>query len=294
MSEASLKTTISRGVMKRQGIRSRVSTRNRSKVEKIRESLKHLKLEEKQIKPTRNKVSRGDPSSRDWFHDRDLDIRIGDQELSVQINKLKFPLGGSLKRHSCPKRTVEISQGNSESLSHSRSERSKAKCNSSGSHPGMSERKGKSRDQLEKRYSDWNGDCQTPKSYSSMSETIDIVEDTLERKCDSDLETNVTIDKDQSSPSPPNSPLYDMPPPSTPAQRQERRAKRLLQLERWKKCEASRSRHERYQRRAQEVAETMQKSMSMDSRHVQWSHDLVQTVYIDPDDEPNLMDFPMV
>lgn len=294
MSEASLKTTISRGVMKRHGIRSRVSTRNRSKVEKIRESLKHLKLEEKQIKPTRNKVSRGDPSSRDWFHDRDLDIRIGDQEVSVQINKLTFPLGGSLKRHSCPKRTVEKPQGNSESLSHSRSERSKAKCDSSGSHPGMSERKGKSRDQLEKRYSDWNGDCQTPKSYSSMSETIGIVEDTLKRKCDSDLQTNITIDKDQGSPSPPNSPLYDMPPPSTPAQRQERRAKRLLQLERWKKCEASRSRQERYQRRAQEVAETMQKSVSTDSRRVQWSHDLVQTVYIDPDDEPNLMDFPMV
>lgn len=273
--------------MKRKGIRigSRVCTRSRSKVEKIRESLKHLKIEEKQIKPTKTKVSRGDPGSKDWFHDCDLDIRIGDHELSVQLHNLQFPLEDSLKRHSFLKRRMENSLVNSESLNHGRSERLKAKCESSGSRPGMSGRIGKSRDQLEKHYSDWNGDSQTSKSYSSMSESVGFDEDTM--KYDSD--------KDQRSLSPPNSPLYDMPPPSTPAQKQERRAKRLLQLERWKKCETSRSRKERYQRRTQEEEVTMQKSVSMDSRRVQWSHDLVQTVYINhPDDEPNCMDSPMV
>jgi len=288
MSESSRKATISRGIMKRKGIRigGRVCTRNRSKVEKIRESLKHLKIEEKQIKPTKTKVSRGDPGSRDWFHDCDLDIRIGDHELSVQLHNLQFPLEDSLKRHSCLKRRVENSPVNSESLNHGRSERLKAKCGSSGSRPGVSGRIGKSRDQLEKRYSDWNGDSQTSKSDFSMSETVGFNENTM--RSDSD--------KDQRPLSPPNSPLYDMPPPSTPAQKRERRAKRLLQLERWKKCETSRSRQERYQRRAQDrEAETMQKSVSMDSRRVQWSYDLVQTVYInDPDDEPNRMDLPMV
>jgi len=288
MSESSRKATISRGIMKRKGIRigGRVCTRNRSKVEKIRESLKHLKIEEKQIKPTKTKLSRGDPGSRDWFHNCDLDIRIGDHELSVQLHNLQFPLEDSLKRHSCLKRRVENSPVNSESLNHGRSERLKAKCGSSGSRPGVSGRIGKSRDQLEKRYSDWNGDSQTSKSDFSMSETVGFNENTM--KSDSD--------KDQRPLSPPNSPLYDMPPPSTPAQKRERRAKRLLQLERWKKCETSRSRQERYQRRAQDrEAETMQKSVSMDSRRVQWSYDLVQTVYInDPDDEPNRMDLPMV
>jgi len=288
MSESSRKATISRGIMKRKGIRigGRVCTRNRSKVEKIRESLKHLKIEEKQIKPTKTKLSRGDPGSRDWFHNCDLDIRIGDHELSVQLHNLQFPLEDSLKRHSCLKRRVENSPVNSESLNHGRSERLKAKCGSSGSRPGVSGRIGKSRDQLEKRYSDWNGDSQTSKSDFSMSETVGFNENTM--RSDSD--------KDQRPLSPPNSPLYDMPPPSTPAQKRERRAKRLLQLERWKKCETSRSRQERYQRRAQDrEAETMQKSVSMDSRRVQWSYDLVQTVYInDPDDEPNRMDLPMV
>lgn len=294
MSESSRKATISRGIMKRKGIRSRVCTRNRSKMDKIRESLKSLKIEEKQIKPTKNKVSRGDPSSRSWFHDCDVDIRIHDKELSGQLHNLQFPIDGSLTRHSCLKRKGEKSPMNSESLSSSRYERFKAKCDSS---PGMSGRnKGKSRGQLDKCYSDWNhGDSQSSKSHSYMSEIVGIVEDTRKRKCDSDLQTNIAIDKDQSSPSPPNSPLYDMPPPSTPAQKQERRAKRLLQLERWKKRETSRSRQERYERRAQEGAKTMQKSVSVDCRRVQWSRDLVQTVYIDDSgDKPNLMDSPMV
>ncbi|XP_078362597.1 uncharacterized protein LOC144646784 [Oculina patagonica] len=288
MNAASLEKRNLRGVTKRQGTgtRSRV-TRNRSKVEKIRESLKNLKLDEKQIKPTRNKVFRGDQGSQDSFHD--LGVQISNQELSVQISKL--PLGA----YSCSKLKAEKSQVR-------RSERTKAKCDSPENRPGMfncsAEGKDpfllKERDQLKIPDSDCNDECQTPQSCSSMSEAIGTVDDSLKRKCDDDLkETNFNIDKDQCSPSPPNSPLYDMPPPSTPAQKQARREKRHLQLERWKRYEASRSRQERYQRRAQEAAKAMQKSVSMVYRRVQWSDELVQTVYID-DHEPNLMDYLMV
>lgn len=331
MNAASLEKRNLRGVTKRKGTgtRSRV-TRNRSKVEKIRESLKHLTLEEKQIKPTRNKVFRGDQGSQDSIHD--LGVRISNQEISVQINKL--PLGA----YTCPKHKLKTgkSQVYSESFYRSRSERYKSKCDSSGSRPGMlncsSEGKDqfllKEREQLKKRDSDWSDECQTSEGCSSMSEAIGIVDDSLKTKCDNDLhettlkdfkgkrvqwqqpaagpceETDVTfieesnidqINKDQCSPSPPNSPLYDMPPPSTPAQKQARREKRHLQLERWKRYEASRSRQERYQRRAQEAAEAIQKSVSRAYRRVQWRDDLVQTVYIDdPDDEPNLMESLMV
>ena len=71
-----------------------------------------------------------------------------------------------------------------------------------------------------------------------------------------------------------------MPPPSTPAQKRARRAKRQLQLERWRTYEASKSRQERYQRRAQVAAETADRPV-LDLRRVQWSNNLVQTVYID-------------
>ncbi|KAJ7333840.1 hypothetical protein OS493_015932 [Desmophyllum pertusum] len=141
----------------------------------------------------------------------------------------------------------------------------------------------KSTEETEQLESDWNAECQTP-----VSETATRVEWQMlslsagEETCGSVSEDpNIAIVNDQRSPSPPNSPLYDMPPPSTPAQKRARRAKRYLQLERWKKYEASRSRQERYQKRAQETVGTIQRSVSLDSRRVQWSHDLVQTVYID-------------
>lgn len=321
MNAASLANSYGRGVAKRKGTRSRVLTRNRSKVEKIRESLKHLKLEEKQISPTRNKASRGNPGWPGRFHD--LDAGISDQEISVQINKLKLPLGAS--KHSWPKNKVEKSQATSDSdrLCRTRSEWSKSSCSNSGSCSGMlnycSDTKEqyllKEREALQKCDSDWSKEYQTPKNCSSKLENAGLVDKNLKRKGINDLkeaisknfkgekvcwekldftagqreksqataieESNIAIDKEQCSPSPPNSPLYDMPPPSTPAQKQARRAKRHLQLERWKKFEASRSRQERYHKRTQEASQTMQKSVSMDSRRVQWSDDLVQTVFID-------------
>ena len=84
--------------------------------------------------------------------------------------------------------------------------------------------------------------------------------------------------QDQGSLSPPNSPLYDMPPPSTPAQKKARQAKRILQLERWRKSEASRSRQERYERRTQQQVKINQSGIS-GSKRVQWSANLVQTLY---------------
>lgn len=96
--------------------------------------------------------------------------------------------------------------------------------------------------------------------------------------CDND---DNLMDRDEFSLSPPNSPLYDMPPPSTPAQKKARREKRSIQLERWRKYEASKSRQERYQRRMQESAKTVhQNDLVQDSKRVKWSVNLVQTVYI--------------
>lgn len=43
-------------------------------MDKIREFLKSLKIEEKEIKLIRNKVFRGDLSLWSWFYDCDLDV----------------------------------------------------------------------------------------------------------------------------------------------------------------------------------------------------------------------------
>lgn len=86
-------------------------------------------------------------------------------------------------------------------------------------------------------------------------------------------------DEAESSTSPPHSPLlYDIPPPSTPAQKKERRAKRKLQLERWRKYEMSKCRQERYEKREKRDRNSM--GPVLESRHIQWSSNLVQTMYI--------------
>ncbi|KAJ7360033.1 hypothetical protein OS493_019123 [Desmophyllum pertusum] len=220
---------------------------NRSKAEKVKES-STLRLNEKQIEATRNKAYkdvRDGPRLRVLLHD----IRVSGQGSAISL-PTKFPSGGSIKLHNCQKYLLK-------------------------------ELSTEETDQLE---------CQTP-----VSETI-ADDNSPKGKCDNDLQNNkstnlkaatvkwqelalsvgkethgcvsegpnIAIDKDQYSPSPPSSPLYDMPPPSTPAQKQARRAKRLLQLERWKKIEASRSRQERYLRRGQEKPETMQRSVPLD------------------------------
>lgn len=86
-------------------------------------------------------------------------------------------------------------------------------------------------------------------------------------------------DEAECSTSPPHSPLlYDIPPPSTPAQKKERRAKRKLQLERWRKYETSKCRQERYEKREKRDRNSM--GPVLESRHIQWSSNLVQTMYI--------------
>lgn len=79
----------------------------------------------------------------------------------------------------------------------------------------------------------------------------------------------------------PNSPLYDMPPPSTPAQKRARRAKRKLQLERWRTAEEAKTRQERYERR---VKGTVEKD-NTGTKHVQWKRDLVEyfIIFVEPE-----------
>ena len=84
------------------------------------------------------------------------------------------------------------------------------------------------------------------------------------------------------SDSPENSPLYDMPPPSTPAQKRARRAKRQIQLERWRKYEEKRGRQERYQRRHKRHSGNEEKQFQTavkNSVHIHWKPDL-EKVYI--------------
>lgn len=302
--------TSPRGVSKRKGNRSRLLTRNRSKVEKLRESLDYLKLEEKQIEPTKDKVSADGATLRVLLHD--LSAPDGARGVKVPIQtSSRLPLGGTIiKKHTWQKGLKQIP---SEELTRNRFE----------SCPDFSfSRSDEENDALSKKsklVDGKNDECQTHESYTSVSKTASMTENSPKRKCDSDVqetklknlkgsssrfeweklgqfsaisseespsptsqETHIAIDNDQHSPSPPNSLLYDMPPPSTPAQKQARRAKRRLQVERWKKYEVSKSRQERYQRRTQGAAET---TLSLDSRHVQWSHDLVQTVYFDDEFE---------
>ena len=86
--------------------------------------------------------------------------------------------------------------------------------------------------------------------------------------------------------SPDNSLLYDMPPPSTPAQKRARKAERQLQLERWRKREEVRGRQERYQRRQNwnsANAETHSETSSRVTAHVQWKPDLVEVYFFSTD-----------
>lgn len=82
--------------------------------------------------------------------------------------------------------------------------------------------------------------------------------------------------------SPENSPLYDMPPPSTLAQKRARRAKRQIQLERWRKYEEKKGRQERYERRHRRHSRNKGiqiQNAAKTSVHIQWKTDL-EKVYI--------------
>ena len=275
----------------------RILTRNRSKVERLRESLNDLNLEEKTASVTGSKTWKYPSSFHVSLHDFRYGNRISDQGSSAGISVPTYkdiPLGGTiLERHSCG--------------THSRARSDMKKVTFDISHEFGMEK------------SPWDTSRELFQSDNEKSMTAGVKSPSgtppwntgsgndffssisTGRKCDKELfyhafeplksfkgtedhgnddDDDRDKDKVKDSPSLPNSPLYDMPPPSTLAQKQERRAKRNLQLERWQKYEASKSRQERYDRRQQGTSKTAVRSV-LDSRHVQWSNILVQTVYID-------------
>jgi hypothetical protein len=82
-----------------------------------------------------------------------------------------------------------------------------------------------------------------------------------------------------------NSPFREMPPPSTPAQKEARRGKRKLQLEQWKHFEVSSARRERYINR-QKKNNTDLPTFSLNDdvpkrKKIKWKSDLVQTFIVE-------------
>lgn len=285
-------STRSGGVRKRKGTsvaKCRILTRNRSKVERLRESLNDLHL-------TGSKTWKNPSSLHVSLHDFQYGNRISDQGSSAGFavpTYKEIPLGGTiLKRNSCgmhsrarsdmKKVTFDISHefGMEESQWHTsgemfQSDNPKSVTAGIRSPSGMPPWDTGSGNDFFSSISTGRK-CGKEPFYHAF-EPLKSFKGTRDHGNDDDDRGK---DKVQASPSPPNSPLYDMPPPSTLAQKQERRAKRNLQLERWRKYEASKSRQERHERRQQGTSRTAVRSV-LDSRHVQWSNILVQTVYID-------------
>lgn len=282
------------GVRKRKaGNRGKmVVTRNRLNGEKVRESLHCLNLEEEPVEIKRNKFSGEGPSLIVLLHD--FAFPVGAHGIRVQIHNSECSNSQDVKEQWKTQReeTIDVTENKITS----------AECDGFEFRPASLS----TRSEIEQ-------DNRAFESCTSVSKAS-LTETSPKRKLQGDekqtrvknlkgsssrfkwemlgqlstmsnvqfSDTHLTINTEHNSPSPPNSPLYDMPRPSTPAQKQARRAKRQLQLERWEKYDVSRSRQERYKRRNQEIAET---TLSLDSRHIQWSHDLVQTVYIDDESE---------
>ena len=306
-----MKAAGSRGVKKRKGTsvpKCRISTRNRSKVERLRESLNDLQLEERGSQAARSKACKN--ASQVQVR---LGNRISDRGTCAGITALtdnEIHLGCSiLKRHSYGTHTAvrsEMNEVNFDSSHQSAVEKYSSRelfqsdnKTVTGKYPsGMSlwcsgsENKflppagtGNVNSPKRKHDKELLPTFEPLKNFKGTRDQYPVsagacIFDGSDRTPGNDNDDDDSaVDKDQYSPSPPNSPLYDMPPPSTPAQKRERRAKRLLQLERWRKYEASKSRQERYERRAQETDGIADRSV-LDSRRVQWSNSLVQTVYI--------------
>ena len=72
------------GVSKRKGNRGKMVTRNRLKLEKLRESLHCLSLEEEQVETTRSKLRGDGPTLRVLL--RDLAVPVGSHGIRVQIH----------------------------------------------------------------------------------------------------------------------------------------------------------------------------------------------------------------
>ncbi|EDO39317.1 predicted protein [Nematostella vectensis] len=82
--------------------------------------------------------------------------------------------------------------------------------------------------------------------------------------------------------SPLNSPLYDMPPPSTRAEKEARRSKRRLQLEQWKRREERLARSERLRRRRDPTSYSI---TTEKSTKVHWRTEIDDIYYFDTDSE---------
>ena len=326
-----LKASGSRGIRKHQGAlnvaKRRLSTRNRSKVERLREYLNDLHLEEIETAATGRKACGKVP--RLQVELRDIQVQEGSSSAGILVRNddddpivganpiIKRKAGGKHRKIRSAVKTVnfdssvpsedkksptsgicfqtnkhsqiskgsldevypsDISQSSSctgkgygflSSLSSCHMRRPKRKCDRAIKHVFVP-------------LIDFNG-TRDQNVCDDGNRTVDINDNgnnNVDVSCDNDDDN--LMDRDEFSLSPPNSPLYDMPPPSTPAQKKARREKRSLQLERWRKYEASKSRQERYQRRMQELAKIVhQHDLAEDSKRVKWSVNLVQTVYID-------------
>ena len=323
-----LKASGSRGIRKQKGTltvaKRRLSTRNRSKVERLREYLNDLHLEEIETAATGRKGCGNIP--RLQVELRDIQVQEGsstdgifirnDDDPTVGVNRIierkasgkhgkitsaiktvnfgnsvpsedkKSPTSGicfQTNKH------AQISKGSLDEIYPSDISQSSS-CTGEGdeflsslSSGHMRRRKRKSDRTIMHVFVplvDFNG-TRDQNVCNDSNRTLDINDngnDNVDFSCDDD---DSLSDRDEFLLSPPNSPLYDMPPPSTPAQKKARREKRSLQLERWRKYEASKSRQERYQRRLQESAKIVhQHDLAQDSKRVKWSVNLVQTVYI--------------
>lgn len=325
-----LKASGSRGIRKHQGTlnvaKRRLSTRNRSKVERLREYLNDLHLEEIETAATGRKACGKVP--RLQVELRDIQVQEGSSSAGILVRNdddpivganpiIKRKAGGKHRKIRSALKTVNfdssvpsedkksptsgicfqtnkhalISKGALDEVYPSDISQSSSctgkgdKFLSSLSSSHMRRPKRKSDRTIKHAFVpliDFNG-TRDQNVGNDSNRTLDINDnDNVDSDISCDNDDDNLMDRDEFSLSPPNSPLYDMPPPSTPAQKKTRREKRSIQLERWRKYEASKSRQERYQRRMQESAKTVhQNDLAQDSKRVKWSVNLVQTVYID-------------
>jgi len=102
-----------RGVRKRKGTsvtKCSISTRNRSKVDRLRESLNELHLEERKSKVTRNKACKNALRMEVQLHDFKFDNGISDQGTGISaLTSTEIPSGRSIleRRHTAVRSDVK-------------------------------------------------------------------------------------------------------------------------------------------------------------------------------------------
>lgn len=291
-----------KGVTKRKGFNTskcRMTTRNRLKVEKLRESFKDLNFEESNKCLPGSKNSKSSVSLRVRLHNlrgigashgtiADLSCACVENHASGDCSTLQIYSGMHTKIRSHPEK---VGFDNFHGV-----ELEKHKCESASDLLGS-----QLTDMNDSDVSLWDSGSEDTRVSSLSIDTKNNPEGKQDKALFRDSRvlkitteknpfnaSNVSMgepndddnrDKAERSPSARHSPLlYDLPPPSTPAQKKERREKRKLQIERWRKYEMSKSRQERYEKRGKKDRNSM--DPVLDSRHIQWSSNLVQTVYI--------------